>query len=202
LCSDETGRPVNPFDLFCYYDHGGDVRRAVAAIRGVDVAPVRNEPPTTHETPAAPAKQPRLLTAPAPSRDLMTPLPWTNDKGKPIKHIDNLREICRRLGVIVRYNVIAKDEELIIPGESFTMDNEANASLAWLASECSLYQFPTDKLGEFITYLADSNLYNPVARWIDSKPWDGVSRLPELYATVTARGESDTGIRWLKETLI
>lgn len=194
LCSDETGRPVNPFDLFCYYEHGGDVRRAVASLRGESSVVVDNRPSVAVGAAPVPPN--------TPSRDLMTPLPWTNDKGKPLKHIDNLREICRRLGVVVRYNVIAKDEEIIIPGESFTMDNKANASLAWLASECSLYQFPTDKLGEFITYLADSSLYNPVARWIDSKPWDGVSRLPELYATVTARGEPDTGIRWLKETLI
>lgn len=31
LCSDETGRPVNSFDLFCHYDHGGDVSKAVKA---------------------------------------------------------------------------------------------------------------------------------------------------------------------------
>lgn len=31
LCSDDTGQPVNPFDLFCYYEHGGDVGRAVRA---------------------------------------------------------------------------------------------------------------------------------------------------------------------------
>lgn len=31
LCSDESGQPVGPFDLFCHYDHGGDVRKAVKA---------------------------------------------------------------------------------------------------------------------------------------------------------------------------
>lgn len=32
LCSDDTGRPVNAFDLCCYYDHGGDASAAVKAI--------------------------------------------------------------------------------------------------------------------------------------------------------------------------
>jgi putative DNA primase/helicase len=31
LCSEESGHPVNAFDLFCYYEHGGDVSKAVKA---------------------------------------------------------------------------------------------------------------------------------------------------------------------------
>lgn len=31
LCSDESGRPVNAFDLFCYYEHGGDPKKAAKA---------------------------------------------------------------------------------------------------------------------------------------------------------------------------
>lgn len=32
--------------------------------------------------------------------------------------------------------------------------------------------------------IADGHAYNPVADWINSKPWDGVDRLPEIEATV------------------
>jgi hypothetical protein len=31
LCSNETGQPVAPFDLFCRLEHGGDVKKAVRA---------------------------------------------------------------------------------------------------------------------------------------------------------------------------
>ena len=31
LCSDESGRPVNAFDLMAYYEHGGDTSKAVKA---------------------------------------------------------------------------------------------------------------------------------------------------------------------------
>jgi putative DNA primase/helicase len=31
LCSDDTGKPVNPFDLYCEYEHSGDVSKAVKA---------------------------------------------------------------------------------------------------------------------------------------------------------------------------
>ena len=203
LCSDESGKPVNPFDLFCYYDHNGDIRQAVKAaakLLGLDYkSEPRQEQRSAPEQRTEQPKQPDSGSVPVEqgSRDYMSILPWANDKGKPLKHIDNLREISRRLGVVIRYNVIKKNEELIIPDQSFTMDNEANASLAWLSSECSLFNFPTDKLGEFITYLADQNQYNPVARWIESKPWDGVARVEKLCNTVKAKGENTQELKSL-----
>lgn len=129
--------------------------------------------------------------------DIDTPLPHVGPRGKPLVTIENMAEVCRRLGVVVRYNVISKDEEVLIPNESFSIDNRANASLAWLVSWCARFNMPTDKVGDFITYMADQNLYNPAANWITSKPWDGVSRLPAFYATVTS-----TGDQALKETLM
>lgn len=124
--------------------------------------------------------------------DYYTPLIDINGRGKPLATIENVREICRRLGVIVRYNMITKSEELIIPGESFSIDNRANASIAWLESWCERFEMPTGKLSGFVTYLADKNLYNPVATWITSKPWDGVSRIQEFCNTVIATEDKRT----------
>jgi hypothetical protein len=130
------------------------------------------------------------------SVDFYSPLPDANDKGRPLATIENLSEICRRLNVTIRYNVISKEEEILIPEESFSVDNQANASLAWLQSWCARFRMPTDKLTDFVTYLADQNQHNPVAQWITSKPWDGKTRLPDLYATITSNDEP------LKETLL
>jgi putative DNA primase/helicase len=106
------------------------------------------------------------------------------------------------MGVTIRYNVIKKEEEILIPGESFTVDNRANASLAGLTSWCERFGMPSGKVGDYVTYLADKNLYNPVASWIMSKPWDGKTRIPDLMRTVTAKNEDDTETLDLKETLI
>lgn len=57
--------------------------------------------------------------------DWYSPLVDVNDKGKPYSTIENLAEIIRRLGVTVRYNVISKEIEILIPNEGFTIDNEA-----------------------------------------------------------------------------
>ena len=145
----------------------------------------------------AEAERTEAVVSPRLQADIHTPLPFSTDKGKPLKHIANLAEICARLGVTIRYNVIKKEEEILIPGEGFSIDNQANASFAWLMSECSLFDFATDKLGDFLTYLSDKNLYNPVAEWIDSRPWDGVPRLQSLFDTVTS-----SGCQSLKETLM
>jgi len=42
----------------------------------------------------------------------------------------------------------------------------------------------TKHVAQFLITLADKNQYNPVATWIDSSGWDGVSRLEAFYATV------------------
>ena len=207
LCSEADGHPVDAFDLFCYNEHGGDIRAAAAdaaKLLGIRQTYISKTEAEALPEPVAKTVQPANAVDPVfGSRDYASLLPWATEKGKPLKHIDNLAEICRRLGAVVRYNVISKEEQVIVPGQSFTTDNEANASLAWLSSECSLFDFPTDKLGEFITYIADKNLYNPVTEWVTSKPWDGISRVQALYDTVTAKEELLVdGVRELKETLI
>lgn len=135
---------------------------------------------------ASPANDNQVVAVPQQANvDTFTPLPDSGGKGKPLSTIENLGEVCRRLGVVVRYNVISKEEELLIPGHAFSVDNMANASLAWLTSWCARFRMPTGNLGDFVTYLSDMNLYNPVANWIHSKPWDGVPRMQTLYDTVT-----------------
>ena len=163
------------------------------------------KPPARERPAPAPKRDPVTVTA-TPSAghltcDIHSPLPDSKDNGKPIATIENLAEICRRLSVTIRYNVIAKEDEIIIPGQSFSIDNAANASLAWLQSWCSRFGLPTDKLGGYVIYLADSNPHNPVAKWITSTPWDGRSRLADLCATIETDGDNtmrDTLMtRWL-----
>lgn len=112
-------------------------------------------------------------------------------RGKPRNVWENIAEICTRLGVVLRYNVITKEEELLIPGEDFSLDNRQNASIAWLESECGKFEMPTSKLGGFVTYIADKNLYNPVTTWVLSKKWDEIDRLGDFFKTVTAREEAE-----------
>ena len=176
--SDPSGEPTDFNDLA--------VREGPDAVREAFFPPLA----VTSQLPAV--ITPRAI-------DLFSPLPDTNDRMKPLSTIDNVNEICERLGITVRYNVIAKEEEILIPDETFSIDNQANASFAWLTSWCAKFRMPTQNLGDYITYLSDKNLFNPVAQWIESKPWDGVSRLPDLCATIQVKDEDGDD---LKNTLI
>jgi putative DNA primase/helicase len=131
--------------------------------------------------------------------DLMAPFPHVNGKGRPLGTIENVKELIDRLGVTVRYNIIAKTDEILIPNESFTIDNAKNASLAKVISWCNLAAIPTGNIDGYLTTIADNNVYNPVVNWVTSKPWDGKSRLPEFYNTIVERGEFPAA---LKQTLM
>jgi predicted P-loop ATPase len=207
LCSEDSGKPVNSFDLFAYYDHNNDISKAVK--HAADILGMKPEPrariqsaPQSTVTAVDSAASDKSVGFSRETYNLADPLPFCTDKGKPVQHADNLREVIRRIGATVRYNVIRKEDEILCPGQSFSMDNEANASLAWLRSECSLFELNTGPLKEFVTLLADQNLYNPVAEWIMSKPWDRVSRLQDWYDTITGRDDHDETKRQLKETLM
>jgi putative DNA primase/helicase len=170
-------------------DNPATVNAASDRPEAVQPAPTANNPASggVVVSPSA-AAAPSLPSLPA-LVDYHSWLPDVNDKGKPLSTIENVAEICRRLSITIRYNVISKEEEILIPGASFSIDNRQNASLSWLLSECSKFRMPVDRVPDYVTYLADQNLYNPVANWITSRPWDGQDRLSDLVATVHARGE-------------
>lgn len=131
------------------------------------------------------------------------PYPDETERGNRRGSIRNVVELLRRLRVVVRYNVISKEEEILIPNHTFSMDNQANASLAHILSWCEITKISTGNLTTYLTAIADSNPYNPVLTWITSKSWDGLTRLPDIYETLRAKKEkTDPSVRHLKERLM
>ena len=60
LCSADTNQPVNCFDLFCYYEHSGDVGKAVkAAAELLGIKSKRQAPPPPMPAQVAPASEPQ-----------------------------------------------------------------------------------------------------------------------------------------------
>lgn len=123
--------------------------------------------------------------------------PNLSDRGTPLNTIDNMAYLLNEYGITCRYDEIRKEQRLTGIGKEFSMDNRANCELYVVESLCSLNTMSTASTDKFLRTLADQNRYNPVEEWVKSKPWDGVSRLKDLYRTV----ESPMNLR-LKETLI
>lgn len=109
-----------------------------------------------------------------------------SDKGQPMNTVENLSYLLNEYGIQVKYNQIRKQVEIAIPGREYSVDNRANCSLAELGSICARNRMPKADLSDYVKLLADRSAYSPVMDWINSRPWDGRSRLADLFATVDA----------------
>ena len=142
-----------------------------------------------------PLAKPTAVTVAAPDSEpvAVVPLhmqlnPYTfvhvTDKGAPMGTLENCRYLLDSYGIVARYNEMSKSQEVTIPGRTYTQDNAANCALAEITSLATRNRMPKGDLQQFLFAIADEHAYNPVARWIDSAPWDGVVRLPEFIGTV------------------
>ena len=111
-------------------------------------------------------------------------LPDISGSELPLETIGNLRAVADNCNVTIRYNVIKKEDEILIPDAGWSIDNGKTASITWLQSECHKVEMRTTNIKNFVTLLADSNQFNPVTEWINSKQWDGISRIDAFYDTV------------------
>ena len=123
--------------------------------------------------------------------------PHLNDDGHPLCTIENLEVLLSRLGVVVRYNMISKATEILIPDSAFSRDNKDNAAIADILSACEKARMSTKFVPQFLLRIADANAYNPVASWVESVPWDGMSRLGQFFETVDCGGAMDQGLKEL-----
>jgi hypothetical protein len=108
-------------------------------------------------------------------------------KGKtvPAPTIPSLRHMLDGYDIRVYYNVIGKKLDLRIPELQGSPDNIDNSALTQIMSLCALNGMKTGQVSNYIAAIGDQAQYNPVTEWICSKPWDGVDRLEEFYATLT-----------------
>jgi len=108
--------------------------------------------------------------------------------GKPIRPtLENLGAVLEGYGIHVSYDVIKKRLVVLIPDHTGSIDNHEAVALAVINSLATLNGMPIGQIPAMLIALGDRRLRNKVADWILSKPWDGIDRLPEFYATITER---------------
>lgn len=134
------------------------------------------------------SKPTELNDLPAETKDQRGQLIFTHkdpkNSDKLLATLENMRNLLFYYGIICRYNVISKRILHIIPGESFSSENEEESALACIYSYMKEWKLPVDGYKLYLTRIADENQYNPVLQWIMSKPYDGNSRMQQLYDTI------------------
>lgn len=101
--------------------------------------------------------------------------------------ISNVKLLLDMYGFFVRYNVIKKKTEVLMPPFIRTSDNVDNVVLAHISSLAAMNNMPTGQIPAYVEAVADGNPYNPVKDWIEGTPWDGIKRFNEIADTIKAR---------------
>ncbi len=101
--------------------------------------------------------------------------------------LQNIDHLLRHYDITVRYDCIKKKLRITIPGHTGTSDNADNTAITVVISLAALNGIATGQVPALVEAIGDRNLFNPVAEWVASKPWDGKDRLPELFETLRER---------------
>lgn len=123
------------------------------------------------------------------------------NRGKPRSTIENLDALINFHGITVRYNVISKRYDIVIPGEDYSPDNADNAKLARIISRAMEIGMPATQIKSYVEFIGDKNQYNPGMDWIGSKAWDGeTDYIAQICSTIKAKDEKAKNLfirRWL-----
>lgn len=144
---------------------------------------------------AAAANQPRIDTGPPNNypMDLVERLPGNAFPNPPphgyppLATLPNLAHMLRKYEISARYDCIKKKLRINIPGHTGSSDNADNTAITIIISLATLNGMAFGQIPAIVEAIADRNLYNPVADWINVRPWDGLDRLPALFLTLRER---------------
>jgi putative DNA primase/helicase len=114
---------------------------------------------------------------------------------KPYATIENLEKILRVHNIIVKYNPIAKDVEITIPNQELPIESKMEVASSYITSLVHEYNMNSGWVFKYLVAIAHKNRFNPVQEWIESRPWDGISRLDDFFNTVTPEDKSTIPLR-------
>lgn len=129
--------------------------------------------------------------APPPSRRVVPVFDYDDFPDPPpsAKHglpatVDNLGHLLDLHDITVRFDVLKKRPLVDIPDFRTTGENRDAVVLTYIEDLAIRHRMSAGRIGQNLLALADRKPIDPMAQWIDSKPWDGRDRLPHFYATV------------------
>ena len=193
-----------------YYNSGNLVIHSWAHGVGISYVKAAGDPPSAPGAAIVPSTRSETVSAsepPATGVDLAASQPvesfphrkGSGDQQRLLATHQNYLHLLDAYKCTVRYNVIAKEIEINIPGMKGSLDNRLSSALTHIESLAALNGLSTAPCSKYVTLIADEYQYNPIADWIHSKPWDGQDRLSDVYATLVAHEDFPAD---LKQTLL
>ena len=120
------------------------------------------------------------------SRDLYPERIETKNGVKILDTYRNLEWLLRQFKIEIKYNLMTRMREIIIPNHYIFKDDIENSALNKIRYLARINYMPTNDLDMHLDDLAGENPYHPIVECIKSKPWDGTNRLDDFIKTITA----------------
>ena len=98
--------------------------------------------------------------------------------------LENFEYLAYRLGIKFRFNRVKKRVDIEMPNVTVDAQNRDQVLLTRLESLAIMHDMQCSKIAQYVLVLGDKQSHDPVADWIESKPWDGNSRLADICATI------------------
>jgi putative DNA primase/helicase len=105
-------------------------------------------------------------------------------KTTPLNTATNVSAVAGLCGWTLRYNEMTKRVESTKRGVVIPEDDHENTSLTLLGDDVVRAGMSRADLGALVDSVATANRYHPVRDWINSVPWDGVSRRSIWHQTL------------------
>lgn len=114
-----------------------------------------------------------------------------SEKGDVVTCLENTEAMLKHYGVACRYNLMTHEDEYELTDTRVAADKRGNTALAQVRDWARYHGLSAGQaLDDHLTMLVSRNAYHPVADWIRSKPWDGVDRLSDVFATLELADKS------------
>jgi len=102
--------------------------------------------------------------------------------GRYLNTKDNVQGVLTVNGIQVVYNVIKKRMEIDVPNTKFIADMKEEAALIEIEDRAINMGIPHTRVRDYLKVLATE--WNPVKQWMESRKWDGKSRLQDFLDTI------------------
>lgn len=112
--------------------------------------------------------------------------PSLSEKGRILNTSDNTKHQLDFYNIKAKYNLVTNRIEIDDKSKKYSTTNEYDCHLANISDLCVKNGVPKIDLDKHLLLIADENRYSPVIDFIESKPWDGTSRLESFINTVDA----------------
>lgn len=119
------------------------------------------------------------------------------DSDKPPRTtLPNFEVILKAYNISIKRNLISREEEINIPGQTYCADTKLNASYNQLVSICEMNGLNKNNLiNGYCSNIGSKNVYNPVLDFIKSKAWDGRDRIEGLLETIVVKEGYNTALK-------